>query len=166
MSRWFSKYLISAALDSSKPLMPRLRRKVERSRELRSFLEEALAIDEGLKHRATSTTPTDLHSSIMRRVRTDNLARREHVTQPRGKSFLWVPVPIAAALVMLWVFLYLARPAPNPTLLLESAAGALHSGQELARTLPANVTTPLEEEWRQLKADVAESRDFLAASIP
>ena len=129
--------------------------------------QELTALDRALRETApTLKTPPSLHSSIMRAVR----AAERPAEGPRGWSFpKWLPAPalVALALLVTWyVRLGPVRPpAPNPQSL-AAATTALEMGGQMAQAMPSAVVAPLADELERLNRDLANTAQFLLASLP
>jgi hypothetical protein len=167
MKSWFTKLRISAALDDGNKPSASLRRHIDRSEQLQSFEGELKAVDRALKQCPPKPeAPAGLHRSIMHAVRT---AERP-AAAPAGLAFLrWAPVPLAAALALVAVWLALRGPAALPTQATQSLAGAttaLEMSGQLAQTVPSAVVAPLSEELARLNQDLDYTAQFILASLP
>lgn len=163
MKLWLTKYRIASALDAGKPLSPGLRQKIDSSPEIRSFFESASALRQKLKSPPRGSDPAALHTSIMRAIKT---AARPAEPLRRAPRLAWLPVPLAAGVIAVAIWLSVREPVSAPDNVLEKAAVALHTGQELAQRLPSTVTAPLDQELLQLDTDIAQTTEFLMASVP
>jgi anti-sigma-K factor RskA len=169
MKFWFTKAKISATLDAGQRPSAWLRRRVSKSEEPRGFEQEMLALDQALRQSAPKPeVPASLHRSIMQAVRSADRPA------PAGRQlpFLrWAPMPALAVMFMVvlavwWVVHRPARqPAPDPRPL-AAAATALEMSGQLARAVPSAVVAPLSGELERLNLDLANTTQFLLASLP
>ena len=88
----------------------------------------------------------------------------------RGPSLLrWATVPALAAIALLGVWWALhtpVRPSAPDTPSLAAATSAFELSGQLARTVPAAVVAPLSGELERLNLDLANTAQFLLASLP
>jgi hypothetical protein len=106
MKSWLTKFRISTALDSGKPLPPSLRQKIAADPELEHFARQAQALGRPMVQ--LSIADPSLHDSIMRAVRASAQQRR----QPRREPvFSWLAASAALAAVFM-LCLWVAYPHP------------------------------------------------------
>lgn len=172
MKSWFAKFRISAALDAGRPLSPSLRAAIARADDLRRFEANAIGLDRTLRNSAPKReAPPELHSSIMRAVRSAN----HSASRPRSAPSLgWLAAPALAVLLLivgLWWSLdrpaasrVVASTAPAPPW--SVAATALEQAGQLARTAPSVALAPLTDELARADRDVFNATQFLLASLP
>ena len=167
MTFWFTKARISAALDTGKRPSAWLRRRVSKSEELRAFEQEIMALDQALHQSVPrSEMPASLHRSIMQAVQS---ADRPAPTRRTPTVLRWAPVPVLAVIMLLgfwWVLRSPARQSPPDTQSLAAASSALELSGQLARTVPSAVVAPLSGELERLNLDLANTAQFLLASVP
>jgi anti-sigma factor RsiW len=114
MKSWLTKFRISTALDSGKPLPPSLRQKITADPELEHFAQQAQAL--GRPVLCLPSADPSLHDSIMRAVR----ASAQQREQPRrAPVFSWLAASAASAAVLmfcLWVAYprSVSREMPSP----------------------------------------------------
>ncbi|HWW01364.1 MAG TPA: hypothetical protein VNZ64_16830 [Candidatus Acidoferrum sp.] len=171
MKAWFTKFRISAVLDSRKPLSQSLRDAVARSEELQRFEKSAGALGRVLKETPppASVPPPGLHQAIMRAVRAG-----AQPAAPARKAALWrrLPAPALAALVLVAVWWALGpgrdssrRPATEREGL-GRAVAVLELGERVTQRMPSQMVAPLSEEWQRLNGDFDRTQEFLLASLP
>jgi hypothetical protein len=167
MKSWIARLRISAALDADQPPSARLRRWPDASVELRAIEQEMVALDRALKETAPrAEAPASLHGSIMQAVR----AADRPAAVPRQATVLrWVPVPVFAAmllLVALWVLHTPVRTPVQNAQPIAAATSALQLGDQMVRTMPSAVVSPLSDELERLNRDLDKTAKFLLASLP
>ena len=168
MNLWFSKFRISAALDSAKPWPRSLERKVAGRDELRRFSSEAQALDSALKQaREDSDAPPGLHASIMRAV-----LRAPASAVGGSRRVVWrrlaaPAIGLAACAVAWWVWHQPPPPgaAAGPPSL-TTATRALDLGSEVTQAMPAAVVAPMSDELARVRLDLDQTTKFLLASLP
>ena len=156
MKSWLTKFKISAALDGGKPLSNRLRKVIANTEELHRFEQSALNLESALRaSRPAAEAPTFIHDSIMRAVE----AASYHAPTPRRISLPWLTAP-GAAILLLGGWWLLHRPLPGPSHAIANSqplavvATALEAGNEMTRSLPVAVVTPLSEELDRVSLDL------------
>jgi hypothetical protein len=162
MKPWFSKFRISSAFDSGRPLPRWLRRRLSGSQELRSFARQISDLDQVLRRPAGKEAPCTLHSSIMGAV---CALDRRRTAPPQTDWLRWLPAPalVGLALCVAWWWFSHPLPATQPV---PSLASALETGEQLTETLPVQLMDPLNEEWRRVNLDLEKTTRFLLASVP
>jgi len=162
MKSWFSKWKISAALDSRQPLPESLRRKIDADPELQRFTQRAQALGETLRSLPPSGPP--LHDSIMRAVR--STARRD---QPRRAPVLWWATA-SGAVAAVAVFCILHFTILRPKNLARQALDGSETVREIIENMPATVPSlamsPLSNEWVRVDHDLQDTAQVLLASLP
>ncbi|MDB6110600.1 MAG: hypothetical protein JWR69_2350 [Pedosphaera sp.] len=146
MKSWFTKFGLFSALDDRK-------------------------LDETLKSQLPNPeASTSLHPFIMTAVRA---AARRPVAEHQFLWPRWIPASALAAMVALGTFLafHVSRSsstriqaADSPSL--AAARSALDLGGKLMQSAPAVVMSPLSDEMQSLNRDLANTKEFLAASLP
>jgi hypothetical protein len=171
MSTWLQKYKISNALNDRLPLPPAVERAVSRSAELRSFAEHASALGHALKSETSPPeAPAFLHASIMRAVRH---ARSTTVRETPSAGLRWVPAFGLVCLILLGGLLatqFSSPPAvkvsPVDSPSLAAVDSALEFGGTLIREAPDVALSPLSDELQRLNRNLADTGQFLLASLP
>ena len=171
MKTWLLKFKISNHLNDRRPLPPELARAVGHHAGVRSFAESSSALADALKSQVPRPeTPVSLHTSIMRAVRNTRSASVPKI-QPAWTH--WIPVSGLVTLILLGFFLALqfssspaAKLRPAGSLPLAAAGSALDLGGSLMREAPAVVLSPLSDEMQQLDRHLADTGQFLLASLP
>jgi hypothetical protein len=161
MKSWLSKWKISAALDSGKPLPESLLRKIAADPELERFAKRTQALGQTLRNVPPSGPP--LHDSIMRAVR--NAARP---AQPRRAPVLsWLAASGAvAALAVVGLYLTFFRLKPPATQALDGPVMVLEMSENMSATMPSFVMSPLSNEWARVDHDLQSTTQVLLASLP
>lgn len=169
MKSWLRKFKISAALDGGRPLPNRLRRTIANTEELRRFEQSALNLETALKtSRPVVEAPPFIHDCIMQAVE----AAIPGAPVPRKIPLVrWLPAPGLAILLLVgWWFLHHLIPGPSPAIAasqsLAVVATALEAGNEMTRSLPVAVVTPLSEELDRVSLDLDHTTQFLLANVP
>jgi len=114
MKSWLTKFRISNAMDSGKPLPPSLREKIAADPELEHFIRQSQALGRPVVH-LPSADPS-LHDSIMRAVRA-SAQQRQHSHHAPVFSWLAASAAFAAVLMFcLWVAYprSVSREMPSP----------------------------------------------------
>jgi len=171
MRTWLIKYKISNALNDRLPLPPALERAVRRSAELQSFAEHASALGHAFKNETPPPeTPAFLHASIMRAVR---YVRSAPVKETHSVGLRWIPAFGLVCLILLGGLLakQLSSPsvvkvAPADSHPLAAADSALELGGTLIREAPTVALSPLSDELQRLNRNLADTGQFLLASLP
>lgn len=162
MKLWFAKFRLSNALDSGRPLPRELRRQLETRDELRTFAGRVYEMDSALRERPATQAPSDLHDSVMQAVRG---VERSGRSAPRSINWVgWLPAP-ALALCAICAWLWLSHRQAE-TRSLPSLSSAFESGEQMAKTFPAELVDPLQEELRRVNLDLDDTARFLVASVP
>jgi hypothetical protein len=169
MKLLFSKFRISSALDSGKPVPPGLRRKAASTPGLRQYAEDALALERTLKAKgADPEAPASLHAAIMRAVR-----QSEQRPAASPVAFLRWAAPsalaVAALSLGLWWYLQPASLPPNAqpaSSAYAAVSDAFNVGNQFTRKMPALVTSPLSSELDRMNRDVDKTAELLLASFP
>ncbi len=170
MTSWFSKFRISAAIDSGKPLSESLRGKIARSAELRHFAANARACHDLLAQSPPAVEPPPfLHGSIMGALRAappSPAPVRRPVMALRFAAVLLLAAALSGAV---WLGRRPAAPrsvvtAREPSL--AAAAAVLEMTGEMPRAIPAQIVAPLSNEWTRLDLDLKNAGQFLLASLP
>ncbi|HLX69810.1 MAG TPA: hypothetical protein VKV04_09310 [Verrucomicrobiae bacterium] len=167
MNSWLTRFRISAARDEGQPLPESLRKKINRSSELRKFEENTNALEHALRAaRPEEVTPPFLGSSIMRAVKESG--------RPMGKAHVWtaalrVSGAFGTALVALTFAIWLTgtRPVrPDAPNVMASTSSAFQLGDTVTHTLPLATVTPLNDELSRLNLDLTNTARFLLANVP
>jgi len=154
MKSWWTKFRISNALDSGKPLPASLRQKIAADPELERFARPL---------RSLPPVNPALHDSIMRAVRAS--ARRERPQPASALSWLAASSILAAlAVVCLWMVHPDSAPSGRPTL--DQPLMLLEMSEQMTATMPSLVMAPLSNEWARVNHDVQETTQILLASLP
>jgi len=164
MKSWFTRFKISAALDTGKVLPPALQRRLQRSEELRHYRAACRALDGTLKDSAPApAAPVGLHRSIMRAVRK---AESSTATQTVPLQLRWLAASVLAVAVLFGAWRIANLPANPNELTLAAAGTALDLSQQAAQTVPTAVVAPLSDEWQRVNRDLEKTTEFLLASLP
>ena len=171
MKTWFAQFRISNAVDSGKPLLKSLRRKLAWSNELRQFQENATSLSQRLAQRPPSPEPPAcLHGSIMRAI---NAAKREPARHCERFSPYWLTASATTAVLVMIIWWFSSAPKRDPGALATSKAPSLEAAGEVlgmsdgfARAVPVAVMAPLSDELDRLGRDFENAAQFLLASVP
>jgi hypothetical protein len=168
MKAWFTKFKISAALDSGARPEALSQPRTSVSDELRSFEQEMTVLDRTLKQTAPKPrVPPTLHASIMRAVRATELPLPQ--ARPELSWLRWLPMSAVAVLAVLVVWYVARSPLPSraqDTQSLAAATTALDLSGQVARAVPSAVVAPLADELDKVNRDLDNTAQFILASLP
>jgi hypothetical protein len=159
MKLWLTKFRISNALDSGRPLPDSLRKKIAAEPELEQFTRRLQALPARL--RKPDIAAPDLHNNIMRAVRTTSLP------EPRNVS-LWSWLAPAAGFAALVMCIFIPRPDLSTTadVSMDAPLAVLDLSRNMPAALPAEMMAPLHDELTRVNHDLVNTKDILAASVP
>ena len=167
MKNWFSKFRISAELDSADHSKTTEKPITQEDQKWAEFRREMAEIEAELKRPLQEQpAPSGMHSTIMRLVRQESEAGREKSTLSSAVS-RWA---FAGGLtVILCLSLAKMRTPPVATSAdtpLTAAASALDIGRRVTSDAPAQAVAPLSAEMENLNQDLKRTMEFLLASVP
>jgi hypothetical protein len=172
MTHWLAKIRIASALNRRRPLPPSLRAAIERSPELRLYVEEQISLDQALRGATHSDAPPTLHDDIMRVVRSkrENALPQTKAAWTNGFGRMqWAGAGFAVFL-LLGLGVWLALPPGNPPPAVGESSPLLATAQQqtdpVTRVVTAAGVTPLTDEWTRLNRDLINAAEHLLASVP
>ena len=169
--KWLTKFRLSAARDSQRPLPPSLCDAIARSDELQRLEKDATSMERALRNCSprASAPPPGFHHAIMRAVRgAARPAAPVHAPALRH----WLPASALAVLMLIaaWSVVRQGGMSSTPSASahdgLAPAAAALELCQQVTQRMPAEMVAPLSEEWQRLNVDFDRAQQFLLASLP
>ncbi|MGA2751390.1 MAG: hypothetical protein ABSG59_21700 [Verrucomicrobiota bacterium] len=171
MKHLLTKFRISNALDSGRPLPRVLQEKIRRCPELRRFAQDAAEAHRALRSPPTLPPPDEaLRRSIMRALRAP--AAPSPSVRPSTAAWL-APASVFAAMALACVWLSVRRPPPVPVpatrggaQTLAAADRVLDLGGEMSRTMPSAVVAPLSNELACVDLDLRNAARFVLATLP
>ncbi|MDB6059438.1 MAG: hypothetical protein JWO95_3282 [Verrucomicrobiales bacterium] len=160
----FAAFKISAAHDDRERLAPSLKAKIARSPELCSFESATSAMERRLMSAARRPkAPPQLHSSIMRAVRTSRCEAES--TRARVRWTWEIPAAAAAIIVVLVLnFFPATTDVTQPSAPIVTAP--TFSVASIAQQNVAEPLSPLLRERDDLTRDLQQTAEFLTATIP
>jgi ferric-dicitrate binding protein FerR (iron transport regulator) len=161
MKSWFSKWKISTALDERKPWPESLRRKIDAEPELERFAKRAQALGQTLRNLPPSAPP--IHDSIMRAVR----SAARPAPPRRAPVLFWLSTSGAvAAVAAVCFYLTYLHPKLSGQQALDTPVAVLEMGENMSKTMPSFVMSPLSNEWARVDHDLQSTTQVLLASLP
>lgn len=166
MKFFLTKFRISNALDTGKPMPESLRRKINAEPELQRFEQRMQALNRPLQ--GAPPADTELHDSIMSAV---HASKREagHALRacPTWQALTASCTVAAMAAVCLWIVHFQSTPSlPLPKPSLDTPLTVLEMSESMPATMPSMVTAPLSTELERVNNDVQTTKQILLASFP
>lgn len=160
MKSWLTKFRISDALDSGRPLPESMRRQIAADPDLSHFAHQSELL---AQTKPETPADSDLHHSIMRAVSASS--RRPERSRPTpALSWLTASATLAAIVV---VTLCVDRPAPTPVYpSMGDPLAVLQMSEEASAKVPAVVMAPLSHELALVNHDVQDTTQILLSSFP
>jgi hypothetical protein len=161
MKSWITKWKISNALDTGKPMPESLRRAIDADPGLQRFAQRAEAHGQTLRNLAPSGPP--IHDAIMRAVRA--AARQEAPTRESALRW-WVASGALAAVTLVSVYWTYFRPKIPVQQAMDGPVRILEVSANIQAEMPALVMAPLSNEWAHVDHDLQSTTKVLMASLP
>jgi hypothetical protein len=165
MKTLLNKFRIRSALDENRPLSPGLQREVDRSPELRCWIQSNRGLDHLLRKSVPMPPPPEtLQADILQALHRES----QLPTRPHLPRLAWLPIP-AAALVLLIAWALLdptGDPAVSDTSPLDSTGAAIELSGRLAHSAPDVLLAPMADELERLNRDLDSTAKFLLANLP
>jgi hypothetical protein len=162
MKLWLTKWRISSALDSGRPLPELLRARIAADPELSDFARRLEALDSRL--RRPQLAESNLHDGIMRAVRSST-SRPQLRPAPGLAVVLGAPVAVVMVLALL-LWSNSTKPAPPAQISLDAPLAILDMSEAIQARIPPAMMAPLTNELAKVDHDLRSTRDIVTSTFP